>query len=1163
MVQITRSTNRRGNSSNALKRRVVLKFLIFALVTAPLNVAADLIFVSGTNGALDNSDGGCSISEAIVAANSDAPFNECSTGGGADTIFITNDITLDSVVDTTSGQNGTTSISSDITIEGQGFLIRRDAMLGCVIDFSAGADEFRLFHISVTGTLSIQNLRLENGCADGDTTAKRSGGAIFNDGGGIGLITNSSLFSNQADSGGAIRNDGSLGRISRSALFDNSANSGGAFYNIGNVAAITSVTFSGNTANFGGAIRSRLGVIMTVASATFAGNSATQGGGAVFNDMGASLSVSNSIFVNTLNEDDCGEAMLAPINGTNNLSDGSCPATIGAPTNIDLVLQDNGCAIPHADSSCPPTHALLPGSNAVNSASFLQPLDQRGFAILQERDIGAFELHDLSACPAPLQTDGFTTNVSIDTELGDAIICANVNGNLEDMIRLDASILTAGGPSIDLFNGLNALPTITAPVSVDGQGFELSRDSSNPCTLDSSRDPGEMRILAVAPGGELTLRNITIRYGCADGPFQSHRMGGGIFNQGVIPLVSDSIFRQNSAQFGGAIFTSSAVNQIANTGFVTNDGDFLGGGISILSGGSVGVIKNSYFSDNSAAGGGAIALDESGAIDSITKSAFLENEASNGAAIRLSAGTVNQITDSTFIQNSSAFQGGAVQVQGAIVNNLANSTFLLNTAQNGSAVFVLSGSLTMQNNLMADGAANDCGTGGGEFNGTNLLSDGSCPGTIGAPTNVAGLATNNGCVVEVPGGPCFPTVALMPGSNAINASIGTPSATDARGFPAIGARDIGSFEFQELSACPPALQADGFVTQAASPQSLREAMICSNLNGNNQDEVQLTGDIVLTQPVDGTDGHNGLPSVTSAFSLAGQGHRLERDAGLDCILDSEVTADEFRLFRTTGPLGQLWLRDLVLSNGCADGSGTLERSGGGIFNVGILRDLTNVTLSNNMATFGGGVSNYHIVDRMGESTFSGNTATFGGGIYNGSSADIITEISNVTVSGNTASFGGGLNNGDTIHSINNATFSGNAGTGDGGGIFVGLGAITTMTNSIVTDSGAGGDCADNSASFTGSNNLSDGSCPGTLAAVTGFDAVLADNGCTTPYANGACVMTHALVQGSNAIDAGGVDTTMIDQRMYTRNPPGDIGAFEYLILDLIFGDNFEEFAAPP
>ena len=216
-----------------------------------------------------------------------------------------------------------------------------------------------------------------------------------------------------------------------------------------------------------------------------------------------------------------------------------------------------------------------------------------------------------------------------------------------------------------------------------------------------------------------------------------------------------------------------------------------------------------------------------------------------------------------------------------------------------------------------------------------------------------------------------------------------------------------------------------------------------------------------------------------------------------------------------------------------------------------------------MATFGGGLSNHNVVAVLFNSTFSSNTATFGGALNNASNNDTISSIFNSTFSGNSATFGGAIHNGDEITSINNVTFSGNSASSGGGGIHNTLSGVLSIENSIVANTPSGGDCANNGGSLTGSTNLSDGSCPGSMGAVTNLDAVLQGNGCAVAFPAGGCIKTHAILEGSNAIDAGNPDATTNDQRGFGAEGRRDIGAFEFLILDRLLKDGFEGMPSPP
>jgi hypothetical protein len=120
-------------------------------------------------------------------------------------------------------------------------------------------------------------------------------------------------------------------------------------------------------------------------------------------------------------------------------------------------------------------------------------------------------------------------------------------------------------------------------------------------------------------------------------------------------------------------------------------------------------------------------------------------------------------------------------------------------------------------------------------------------------------------------------------------------------------------------------------------------------------------------------------------------------------------------------------------------------------------------------------------------TLSGNSADFGGGIYNGGAGTV--ELRNSTLSGNSATTGGGIEN---------------------------AGGTSTLTNTIVTASPSGGNCA--GAITNGGHNLDSattcgwGSNDGSLSNTDPLLGPLADNGGITE--------TRALLAGSPAINAG-------------------------------------------
>ncbi|MDB4766281.1 hypothetical protein OAG71_01190 [bacterium] len=291
--------------------------------------------------------------------------------------------------------------------------------------------------------------------------------------------------------------------------------------------------------------------------------------------------------------------------------------------------------------------------------------------------------------------------------------------------------------------------------------------------------------------------------------------------------------------------------------------------------------------------------------------------------------------------------------------------------------------------------------------------------------------------------------------------------------------------------------------------------------------------------------------------------------------------------------GDVSLTDSTVSGNSSDGDGGGISAGRGILS------LTNSTVSGNSSgRSGGGINggSYYTVS-LTNSTVSGNSSSEDGG---GIDAALIS-LTNSTVSDNSGGGdGGGIH--ATSASLTNSTVSSNSSGGDGGGVFTRRGGGSgelLITNSTVTDnsaSGTGGGIAFNIddrfvRSLTLNNsivagNTDDGTAPDVVAVgdvmndltvqysligdttgsgitvSTGTGNILNQLPLLGPLAdNGGLTQTHALLQGSPAIDTGdnalAVDangTLTTDQRggAFTRffdDPaaPGtgvDIGSFE-------------------
>lgn len=218
-------------------------------------------------------------------------------------------------------------------------------------------------------------------------------------------------------------------------------------------------------------------------------------------------------------------------------------------------------------------------------------------------------------------------------------------------------------------------------------------------------------------------------------------------------------------------------------------------------------------------------------------------------------------------------------------------------------------------------------------------------------------------------------------------------------------------------------------------------------------------------------------------------------------------------------------------------------SGGGIYSRSNSETtINNSTVSNNYAEAGGGIHSSGTIT-ITNSTISGNSSLFeGGGIE---TAYGIATISNSTISGNSivtntmADSGGGLYIFQATTTIIDSTINGNTSLGDGDNIHNEAGSLT-IKNSIIADGNDYANCIGSIIS-NGYNISTDDSCD--LDEMTDFPNT---NPMLGPLQdNGGPTFTHALLEGSGAIDAGSTLLTQ-DQRGVLRPQGGlaDIGSFE-------------------
>jgi predicted outer membrane repeat protein len=260
--------------------------------------------------------------------------------------------------------------------------------------------------------------------------------------------------------------------------------------------------------------------------------------------------------------------------------------------------------------------------------------------------------------------------------------------------------------------------------------------------------------------------------------------------------------------------------------------------------------------------------------------------------------------------------------------------------------------------------------------------------------------------------------------------------------------------------------------------------------------------------------------------------------------------------------GTLTVTNSTLSGNSASPSGSLSVSGGGILNLRGTLTVSNTTLSGNSATgnygSGGGIENYLFSTlTVTGSGLSGNSADGGGGIFNAGTLTVTAS----TLSGNSARYDGGgiYTEGSDPVTLTNVTLTANRAntTGNsayGGGLYIPTGS-PVLHNALIAGNFIGPSVHGRLDPVGGYNLIGDGTGMtglqnGVNGNLVGSAAAPIDPSLGPLQNNGGPTLTHALLPGSPAIDAGdNTGAPMWDQRGpgFPRIIHGviDIGAFEY------------------
>jgi len=678
----------------------------------------------------------------------------------------------------------------------------------------------------------------------------------------------------------------------------------------------------------------------------------------------------------------------------------------------------------------------------------------------------------------------------------------------------------------------------------DGPNFANNGENSYHVVTGSGTD-----VTAVLDG-------FTVERGRADG-----RQGGGIHNSLGSPILRNLIVKNNSADAGGGIYNLSSTPTVTNVAIIGNLASTTGGGI-FNNGGSP-VLTNVILSGNSAtlAGGGMHNTANSPTLTNVT---FSGNAAGQGGALYNvqsgrptlrncilwgnSGGEISDVFGSSATMNNSIVQGGyagSSDVDPLFITPITEpaptttgNLRLLSTspAINAGDNSVVTASTDLDGAARIIGASVDLGAyeliAAPTLTNTQLtIVNGGILTDLAALTGAApdgGVFSGTG--VSVNGGKyVFDSSGLPLGTQVtITYTVSGPGGTSNETTATITVTETPSLTV--TTASDTSTNIDGLT-------SLREAIAYAKTLGGAQ-SIRFNGDPAALPKATGTgivDFHDGAVHTLEARSallinnqiLTVNGTSADRLilrnlGNVGTLLGvSNASTVELSGMTVTGAASSgissqnsdLTLRGCAVSGNAVDSDNT---TGGGIYNFGGDLTLVDSTVSDNAVKggnrFGGGIYNNRGTVLLKNSTVSGNSLSgngnnYGAGIYNEIEGTMI--LVNSTVSGNSSI--GGTNVGAGIYSVGtleltNCTVTNNSASG-GADILSGVANLGTahVRNSIISGNTASA-IQDWSGPFaTDVNNLI-GDQP---------DLRLAPLG-----AYGGPTMTHALLPGSSAIDAG-------------------------------------------
>jgi hypothetical protein len=377
----------------------------------------------------------------------------------------------------------------------------------------SGAGLSRVFEIgdgSHNPIVTMSNLAVTQGSANGASYPANYGGGIFDRSSGTVTLSNCTLTRNSAGEGGGLYSNGAA-VLNNCTISNNTANNGGGLANDYLALTLINCTIAGNSTGssiFGGGGLFNYQGTATLTNCTLAGNAANGSrGGGILN--GGQITLNNTMVAG--NSISAVESDIVNSGGTVNgeydlTGDSSAPGTHSLNnTNPLLAALGNFGGITQ-------TMPLLPGSPAIdagnNAAASGLTTDQRGFARIVNGtvDIGAFEVQTSYTAPgaqaategapgalalgsfadANPQANSWTVDVTWGDNSSDTVLTTSSQGGLgsathtfaeEGTYTVTVTVRDGNGDSsrasfqVAVADAALTAGALTPPVATEGQAF--------------------------------------------------------------------------------------------------------------------------------------------------------------------------------------------------------------------------------------------------------------------------------------------------------------------------------------------------------------------------------------------------------------------------------------------------------------------------------------------------------------------------------------------------------------------------------------------------------------------------------------------------------------------------------------------------------------------